>query len=188
MVGVTICDFPLWPEPPNPGGEAVPMLSRWRMQVPHVFLELPKYAAGNDPQGNIEHWAYFFRETMNLDVVPPALLQAPYREALEITRLAGFSADELDVYERVKMSEQDARGALSLARRQGFEEGFEEGLRETREERRRQGLDGGMQAFEIKLGDSKAILLEQAGAFKDAESMDELFAQIYKGRGRPEVE
>jgi hypothetical protein len=61
--------------------------------------------------------------------------------------LAGFSAGELDIYERVKMSEQDARGALSLARRQsfeeGFREGFEEGLRETREERRRQGLDGG---------------------------------------------
>src|SRR6185369_14410461 len=90
MVGVTICEFPLWPEPPDPGDE---------------------------PQGNIERWAYFFRETKYLGVVPPALSQAPYREALEITRLAGFSDGELDVYERVKMSEQDARGALSLAQR-----------------------------------------------------------------------
>ena len=128
MVGVTICEFPLWPEPPDPGGEAVPMLSRWRMRVQqggvprlsrvqYVFLELPKYAAGDEPQGNIERWAYFFRETKYLGVVPPALSQAPYREALEITRLAGFSDGELDVYERVKMSEQDARGALSLAQR-----------------------------------------------------------------------
>ena len=36
--------------------------------------------------------------------------------------------------------------------------------------------------------DSKAIFLEQAGAFKNDESMDELVAQIYKARGRPEVE
>ena len=34
--------------------------------------------------------------------------------------------------------------------------------------------------------DSKAIFLEQAGAFKDDESMDELVAQIYKARGRPQ--
>jgi hypothetical protein len=31
-VGVTICDFELWPAPPQPGGPPVPMLSRWRMQ------------------------------------------------------------------------------------------------------------------------------------------------------------
>ncbi len=35
---------------------------------------------------------------------------------------------------------------------------------------------------------SKAIFLEQAGAFKDDESMAELVAQIYQARGRPEVE
>ncbi len=47
-----------------------------------------------------------------------------------------------------------------------------------------------LSALEGWLGrrDSKAIFLEQAGAFKDDESMDELVAQIYKARGRPEVE
>ncbi len=35
--------------------------------------------------------------------------------------------------------------------------------------------------------DSKAIFLEQAGAFRDDESMDELISEIYKARGRPEV-
>ena len=57
VVGVTICDFELWPEPTEPGAPAVPMLSRWRMQerhtgakrlgqVQYVFLELPKYEGG----------------------------------------------------------------------------------------------------------------------------------------------
>jgi predicted transposase/invertase (TIGR01784 family) len=175
VVGVTICEFPLWPEPPVPGGEAVPMLSRWRMQVQHggvpglsrvqyVFLELPKYAAGDDPQGTIDRWAYFFRETKYLGVVSPALSQAPYREALEVARLAGFSPGELDIYERVKMSEQDARGALSLARRQGFEEG----LREAREQRRREGLRETIRALcqilEIELGTEREAILAGMGA------------------------
>ena len=110
------------------------MLSRWRMQEQHggalglsqvqyVFLELPKYRSGDDPQGTIDRWAYFFREAKNLEVVPPALSETPYREALEVARMAGFSAGELDLYDRAKIAEQDARGALSLAERQGREAG-----------------------------------------------------------------
>ncbi|HYU32908.1 MAG TPA: Rpn family recombination-promoting nuclease/putative transposase [Thermoanaerobaculia bacterium] len=127
VVGVTICDFLLWPGPPVPGGSPVPMLSRWRMQEQHdgalglsqvqyVFLELPKYASADDPQGTIDRWAFFFREAENLEMVPPALSEPPFREALEVARVAGFSAGELDLYDRAKIAEQDARGALRLAR------------------------------------------------------------------------
>jgi predicted transposase/invertase (TIGR01784 family) len=155
VVGVTICDFLLWPGPPVPGGAPVPMLSRWRMQEQHggalglsqvqyVFLELPKYASGDDPQGTIDRWAYFFREAENLEMVPPALSEPPYREALEVARMAGFSAEELDLYDRAKITEQDARGALSLAERQGREEGLEEGLTKGREEGLAKGREEGL--------------------------------------------
>jgi len=87
--------------------------------VQYVFLELPKYVAGGDPEGTIDRWAYFFREAENLAVVPPALSEPPYREALEVARMAGFTTGELDLYDRAKIAEQDARGALSLAERQG---------------------------------------------------------------------
>ncbi len=88
VVGVTICDFVFWPDPPErtvagdaKGGEyagakvvqpsdgsaacaPVPMLSRWRMQEKHsgvlglsevqyVFVELPKYAGGAEPEGGL---------------------------------------------------------------------------------------------------------------------------------------
>jgi len=130
VVGVTICDFVLWPGPPVPGNAAVPMLSRWRMQEQHagalglsqvqyIFLELPKYRSGDAPEGTIDRWAYFFREAENLTVVPQVLSEAPYRQALEVARMAGFSVGELDRYDRAKIAEQDARGALSLAERQG---------------------------------------------------------------------
>ena len=82
VVGVTICNFNLWPDKDERGQPKVPMLSRWRMQEQHsgerglsqvqyVFLELPKYDAGDSPETLIEKWAYFFREAKNLTVVPP---------------------------------------------------------------------------------------------------------------------
>jgi predicted transposase/invertase (TIGR01784 family) len=183
VVGVTICDFLLWPGPPVPGGAWVPMLSRWRMQEQHggalglsqvqyVFLELPKYRSGSDPQGTIDRWAYFFREAKSLEVVPPALSQTPFREALEVARMAGFSAGELDLYDRAKMAEQDARGALSLAERQGRAEGLDEGFREGRNEGLREGLAEGLreavralcQALEIELDAEREAALAGLGA------------------------
>ena len=130
VVGVTICNFKLWPKKEQSGQFQVPMLSRWKMQeqnsgvvglsqIEYVFLELPKYGAGDDPQTLVDKWAYFFRETKNLDVVPPALSEGPFREALEMTRMATFTPAEWEVYERAKMAEQDARGALEVAHEEG---------------------------------------------------------------------
>src|SRR5262249_59894845 len=72
VIGVTICNFRLWPKKDKAGQPKVPMLSRWRMQEQHsgatglpqvqyVFLELPKYTAGDHPQTLVDKWAYFFR-------------------------------------------------------------------------------------------------------------------------------
>jgi len=182
VVGVTICDFLLWPGPPVPGGAPVPMLSRWRLQEQHggalglsqvqyVFLELPKYRAGDAPEGTIDRWAYFFRESENLTVVPPALAVPPYREALEVARVAGFSAGELDLYDRAKIAEQDARGALSLAERQGHEEGRAAGLREA--------IHALCQAFEIAIDVEREAALASLGAGE----LKELQARLLRDRG-----
>ncbi|MFN9907022.1 MAG: PD-(D/E)XK nuclease family transposase, partial [bacterium] len=117
VVGVTLCNFNLWTETDAAGGFKVPMLSRWRMQEQHsgerglpqvqyVFLELPKYAAGEAPGSLVEKWAYFFREAKHLEGVPAALAEAPFREALDVARTASFSAEEWEAYERAKMAEQ----------------------------------------------------------------------------------
>ena len=130
VIGVTLCDFTLF-------GEDVPLLSRWRMQEQHcgvlglsqvqyVFLELPKYKAGASPASTVERWAYFFREAENLDVVPEALAERPFSEALDVARTAGFSAAEWEAYDRAKMAEQDARGAAIVAHMEGLEQGLGE--------------------------------------------------------------
>ncbi|WP_437674483.1 Rpn family recombination-promoting nuclease/putative transposase [Sorangium sp. So ce131] len=139
VVGVTICNFNLWPDRDEGGRFKVPMLSRWRMQEQHggerglsqvqyAFLELPKYAAGDAPETLIDKWAYFFREAKNLNVVPPALSEEPFRDALEVARTATFSPEEWDAYERAKMAEQDARGALAVARQEGHTAGKAEAI------------------------------------------------------------
>jgi predicted transposase/invertase (TIGR01784 family) len=138
VVGVTICNFNLWEDKDDNGEHKVPMLSRWRMQEQHTgakglpqvqytFLELPKYDAGQNPTSLVDKWAYFFRETKRLNLVPLALEQGPFRDALEVARATTFSPEEWEAYERAKMAEQDARGALTVARQEGKAEGKAQG-------------------------------------------------------------
>jgi len=153
------------------------------LPVQYVFLELPKYSSGDDPQGTIDRWAYFFREAKYLGVVPLALSETPYREAMEAARLAGFSADELDLYDRVKIAEQDARGALSLAFRQGYEAGFAEGFREEmlrqgREKGLREAVRTSCQAFEIELDANREAALAGMGA----DELDALHTRLLRER------
>jgi predicted transposase/invertase (TIGR01784 family) len=135
VIGISICDFELWPYKEAPH---VPMLSRWRMveqqsgvkglpQLQLVFLELPKYAGGHEPQSFVDKWAYFFREAGNLMAIPEALRHPSLLDALEGARTARFNREEWDAYIAAGMAIQNERGALSLARREGKEEGELEG-------------------------------------------------------------
>jgi predicted transposase/invertase (TIGR01784 family) len=139
VVGITICDFELWPRKEAPH---VPMLSRWRMQeqqsgvigLPHlqfIFLELPKYAAGDDPRTHVDKWAYFFREAGNLMAIPEALRHPPLLDALEGARTARFNREEWDAYIAAGMAIQNERGALSFSRREGLQEGEIKARRDT---------------------------------------------------------
>jgi len=127
VIGISICNFELWPHREAPH---VPMLSRWRMheqrsgvkglpQLQFVFLELPKYDGGSDPQTFVDKWAYFFREAENLLAIPDALQHPPLVEALEAARTARFNREEWDAYIAAGMAIQNERGALALAERQG---------------------------------------------------------------------
>jgi predicted transposase/invertase (TIGR01784 family) len=135
VVGITICDFELWPDTP---GRRAPMLSRWRMteqqtgakelgQIQLVFLELPKYDVSRPPQTMVEKWAYFFREADNLVVVPEVLAEHPFIDALEAARTAAFTTSEWDAYILSGIAIQNERGALSVAEKRGLQQGLEQG-------------------------------------------------------------
>jgi hypothetical protein len=104
------------------------MLSRWRLrereshsvglpQVEYVFLELPKYAAGDAPQTRVDRWAYFFREANQLADVPPALAEGPVHDAIELARTSSFSPEEWEAYERAEMAR--AEDVLAVLRGRG---------------------------------------------------------------------
>ncbi|HVG57023.1 MAG TPA: Rpn family recombination-promoting nuclease/putative transposase [Hyalangium sp.] len=184
VVGVTVCDFHLWP----PGeGVGVPMLSRWRMQEQHggalglgqvqfVFLELPKYDATRLPVTAVEKWAYFFREAPNLQVVPEVLAEQPFRDALEAARAAGFNEEEWEAYLRANMAIQDERGALSLAVKQGRAEGRAEGWAEGQLESLRTVIRETFERRGWVLSDRQEALL--AGC-KDLEMLKRWLAQSF---------
>ena len=163
VVGITVCDFPLWPDI---GGCRVPMLSRWRMTEQHsganglgqiqlVFLELPKYDTSRPPHTMVEKWAYFFRETGNLKVVPEVLVEPPFRTALDIARLAAFTVDEWDGYINAGIAIQNERGALSFAEKRGRAEGRTEGRTEGLEAGLRQGIETVCELLGIELTDAR---------------------------------
>ena len=158
VIAVTICDFLLWPGPPE--GPDVPLLSRWRLAEQHtgapgpgevqfVFLELPKYTRGDAPQTPVEKWAWFFQRAALQRAVPKDLDAPPLAKALEVARVANLTEEEGTEYEREKMAVQDFRGGLSLAEKRGEQKGMrrglQKGLKKGREEGHREGHREGLQ-------------------------------------------
>jgi predicted transposase/invertase (TIGR01784 family) len=172
VVGITICDFVLWPDSE---GRQLPMLSRWRMteqqtgakdlgQIQLVFLELPKYDTSRPPLTMVEKWAYFFREADNLTVVPEVLAEHPFIAALEAARTAGFTAAEWEAYILAGIAIQNERGALAVAREDGLRQGREDGLRQGREDGLRQGVEVLCRALGIELTAERRRELANLGA------------------------
>jgi hypothetical protein len=133
-----------------------------------------KLSIGAAPVTTVDHWAYFFREAENLEVIPPPLAADPYRSALEVARTASFTPGEWDAYDRAKIAEQDARGMLSLAERHGRAEGRAEGLAEGL---RRNVVDV-CGFLDIELGPERRAQLD---SLKAAE-LEELLARLKRDR------
>jgi hypothetical protein len=58
------------------------------IELLNVLLELAGDHRIVDLKYLSDRWAYFFCEAEKLEMVPPALAQPPYREALEVARMA----------------------------------------------------------------------------------------------------
>ena len=166
VIAVTICDFVLWPGPPD--GPEVPLLSRWRLSEQHtgapgpgevqfVFLELPKYDRGDAPRTAVERWAWFFQRATLQRGVPQGLDTPPLAKALEVARVANLTEEEGTEYEREKMAIQDFRGGLSLAEKRGEQKGMRRGMQKGLQKGMQKGLEKGREEG-LRLGLRRAIL------------------------------
>ena len=190
VVGITICDFVLWPDTDE---RRLPMLTRWRMteqqtgakalgQIQLVSLELPKYDTSRPPQTVVEKWAYFFREADNLTVIPEVLAEHPFIDALDAARTAGFTANEWEAYILAGIAIQNERGALSVAEKRGREEGREEGRKEGRKEGREEGLRQGVEVACGLLGIDLTEERRRELANRDAAGLEVLLARLKERR------
>ncbi|MBK8257841.1 MAG: Rpn family recombination-promoting nuclease/putative transposase [Polyangiaceae bacterium] len=185
VVGITICDFELWP---NREERQIPMLSRWRMteqqsgakelgQIKLVFLELPKYDASRPPQTTVEKWAYFFREADNLNVVPEVLREHPFIDALEAARTAGFSKADWEAYILAGIAIQNERGALAVAEKRGEARGEARGT----EKGLRLGIEALCGALGIEWTDERRHHLNRLGA----QELEQLLAHLQSQKNWP---
>ncbi len=190
VIAVSICDFELWPD--THGAPVVPLVSHWRMQEQHggrrglsqvqyVFVELPKYPLDREPSGSVEEWAYVFRAGSKLGAVPAMLHDAATRSALEATRAAGFTAAEWEAYDRAKVAEQDARGALEFAEHRGEAKGEAKGKAEGKAEGLRTAIAAVCELLGIAIDEERGA--ELGGSSPGA--LEALLASIRRDRAWP---
>jgi flagellar biosynthesis/type III secretory pathway protein FliH len=125
-------------------------------------------------------------------VVPPALSEGPFREALEVTRMATFTPEEWELNERAKMAEQDARGALAVAHQEGVEEGHRAGLAEGRKSGLVEGKVEGKRDTLLRLLVRAGIALTEDDrariqACEDADTLDRWIDNVLGAKTASEV-
>ena len=136
VIGVTICDFVLWPGAKRggrtPGAHAEPLADAGAAQRGERAGADPVRVPGaaqvrrepGDPETLVEKWAYFFREAENLTMVPRGARRSlRFLDALEAARAAGSPRRSGTRTSRAGMAIQDERGALSVAHKEGEREG-----------------------------------------------------------------
>ncbi|NEO20131.1 MULTISPECIES: Rpn family recombination-promoting nuclease/putative transposase [unclassified Moorena] len=130
VIALTITDFKLFPSSDKVIScfyfqEEEDHLPYQENDLKLVFVELPKFTKQlEDLESVIDKWIYFIKEAPNLEIIPDNFREIPQLEkALTIANQAGLSVSEVEKLRKQEMVLEDARGALSFAKRQGREEG-----------------------------------------------------------------
>ncbi|AOX03373.1 transposase [Moorena producens PAL-8-15-08-1] len=130
VIALTITDFKLFPSTEKVIScfyfqEEEDHLPYQENELKLVFVELPKFTKQlEDLESVIDKWIYFIKEAPNLEIIPDKLREIPQLEkALTIANQAGLSVSEVEKLRKQEMALEDARGALSFAKREGREEG-----------------------------------------------------------------
>ena len=95
--------------------------------IQFAFIQLTKFKKkAHELVTMVDKWTYFIKNARKLDVIPENTDDEGLKEAYDQAERYNWSKDELMNYDVAGMREQDARGELSKAKRDGKEEGEEE--------------------------------------------------------------
>jgi len=112
-----------------------------------------------------------------------------YVVEMQVLNVEGFEkrvVAELDLYDRSKIAEQDARGALALSRREGKAEGKAEGLVEGKAEGLAEGLREAIRTACLLLGVELSPEKERQLAGLGLSKLEELKEKLIQGRRWPD--
>ena len=105
-----------------------------------IFIEMPRFQKTADQlENHFEKWLYFLKNLETIDSIPEILNEEVFIKGFEIARIANFTQDQLNEYERSLKTYRDLKGSMDTAREEGRAEGLEEGRVEGREEGREEG-------------------------------------------------
>ncbi len=129
--------------------------------IQFAFIQLTKFKKkANELVTMVDKWTYFIKNARTLDVIPENTDDEGLRDAYDQAERYNWSKDELMNYDVASMREQDARGELSKAKRDGREEGREEGIKEGKEEGIKEGIKEGTLAIaRTSLAQGLSVLL-----------------------------
>ena len=107
-------------------------------------LELKKFEKKEEElSGMLDKWAFFLKETGNLEVRPDALSDPVFDVAFEKAEVGRLSPKEKEAYDAAIQEARDKRGMVVEGEDKGREEGRKEGREEGRKEGRQEGRQEG---------------------------------------------
>lgn len=88
------------------------------------FIELPKFNKKQEELSSIiDQWVYFIKNAENIDVIPDNIADKGLKVAYQQADKHNWSVDELEAYDKIFIREQDDRGKVSFAHKEGIKEG-----------------------------------------------------------------
>ncbi|MBF0176925.1 MAG: PD-(D/E)XK nuclease family transposase [Magnetococcales bacterium] len=109
-------------------------------EILYYFIELPKFTKTlENLTGVLDQWIWFIKFAGTMEGVPDQIRTEPIRHAFEKARVANMTKEEHEYYDKAGIAIQDARGALTVARQEGFLIGEQKGRQEGRQEGLRDG-------------------------------------------------
>ena len=97
--------------------------------IQFTFIELKKFRKKVDELDTlIEKWVFFIKHAEELEVIPKNINDRGLLEAYKDADRHSWTKEELKSYDNASIAEQDERGRLLRAKKQGVEQGLEQGL------------------------------------------------------------
>ena len=159
VIGITITDFTLFPRFSHYHSchttRETLTNEEYLSDIVYYFLELSKFDKKEKELVNsIDKWSYFLKMAGELEEIPEALKEPPYKTAFEVAMVSRMTRDEYELYDNAAMQITDHKGSLEFAHKEGFQEGMEKGKEEGREKGREEGMEKGMERKSVEIANN----------------------------------